>query len=523
MRPTILINTAAILLTAALLTGCSNSAGAVDTSAANEAAATEDFTSGSTAQTEEAFADTSEETNDRSEETSTGIPYTWQEITVTLPAEWEGLYVVQENDNGFSFCQKSSYETEEGMGYLCGFYRIDGMVFGDGGLTQLAYTDDTMYCMSEPTDVPYVMDNQKIADEYGKMAAYNNRIAKSLKIDKPNVKYDAQEYVMPMSEVMPIEEDYLMGISDDVLSLARNEIFARHGLLFTDYYLQCYFDSCSWYTGSVNEIEDGVLSKIEEDNIALIKKAEADYKASHPYPKEYPSKTPVKETLSEEAGNCTIKYEVTSEDEGVLTINGNSFLMSDFKIVLEIPETEAFYITDISPYFDGLEIVIVDDGNNDNSVNHFFTYTDTLHYLGAVPGHLFESDGRGNSFANEGAVWGTVRTELLETAEVYRSWWYDYDGQKLQEQNYGGMDKMVPEKSHELYVDLPVYYLMDEGSDTIVIPAQKQVFFLSTDGQEWILVKGKDGTQGYVHVDGQTITNIGKDASQIFSDLNFAG
>lgn len=521
MKRTILINTTALLFTAALLNGCGGADSTADTALTEEGAAVE--TSGSNPTTTPEEASEAEEATDKPDEAIAGTAYTWEEVAIILPTAWDGRYIVQENENGFSFFQKSSYETSEGMGYLCGFYHTDGMVLEDGGLTQLAYTDDTMYYMSEPTDVPYVVEDQEIADEYNKMAAYNTRIAKSLEIDKPNVKYDAQEFVLPMSAVMVLEEDYLLGLSDDKLSLARNEIFARHGKLFTDYYLQCHFDSCTWYTGSVNEIEDGVLSKTEEENVTLIKKAEANYKASHPYPKEFPCQTPVNETLSEEAGSCTVNYEVTPEDEGVLTIDGNSFRLSDFEIVLEIPETEVFYMTDISPYFDGLEIAIVDHGNNDCSVTHFFTYTDTLHYLGEVTGHLFSKDGRWNSFADEGCVWGTVRTDLLETAQVYRSWWYDYDGQTLQEQDYGGMYTMLPEKSHELYVDLPVYYEMQEGADTVVIPAQKQVFFLATDGQEWILVKGKDGTQGYVHVDDKTITNIGKDASEVFSDLNFAG
>ena len=516
MKPTILINTTALLLTAALLAGCSKADSAADTAVTKESAAAEASESNPTATPEEDLAS-------NSTEAAAGTAYTWEEVTIILPTAWDGRYIVQENENGFSFFQKSSYETSEGMGYLCGFYHTGGMVLEDGGLTQLAYTDDTMYYMSEPTDVPYVVEDQKIADEYNMMAAYNSRIAKSLKIDKANVKYDAQEFLLPMSAVMILEEDYLLNLSDDKLSLARNEIFARHGKLFTDYYLQYYFDSRTWYTGSVDEIEDGVLSKTEEENVALIKKAEENYKASHPYPKQFPCKTPVNETLSETAGSCTFNYEVTPEDEGILTINGNSFKLSDFEIDLEIPETEVFYITDISPYFDGLELAIVDFGNNDCRVTHFFTYTDTLHYLGEVTGQLFSKDGRWNSFADEGCVWGTVRTDLLETAQVYRNWWYDYDGQKLQEQDYGRLYTMLPEKSHELYVDLPVYYDMEEGSDTAVIPAQKEVFFMGTDGKEWILVKGKDGTQGYVHVDDGTITNVGKDASEVFSDLISAG
>ena len=71
---------------------------------------------------------------------SSGTTYTWQEITVSIPDAWEDRYQVEETEDGFALMQKASYEKEEGMGLLCSFGRIDGMVIDYAGVTPLAFS-----------------------------------------------------------------------------------------------------------------------------------------------------------------------------------------------------------------------------------------------------------------------------------------------------------------------------------------------------------------------------------------------
>ncbi|HOO28240.1 MAG TPA: YARHG domain-containing protein, partial [Lachnospiraceae bacterium] len=344
-------------------------------------------------------------------------------------------------------------------------------------------------------------------------------------------RYDAREFVFPMSATKQLTEDELMNESDDSLSFARNEIFARHGKQFDDYYLQCYFDSCSWYTGTSADIGAEALNETEAYNVELIKKAEEDYQASHPYPKKVLCGDSVNETLCTELGMQVIDYRVsgdadTGSYDGIITIDGQDFKLSDFGIDPEVPDEEEFFITDINPYLDGLEIAILDFGNNDFNTTYFFGYAadQKLYYIGEVPGCPFKgvASASCNGFADEGAVIGTVRTDLLETASVYVSYWYDYDGKALVEQD-AGCRKMVPSEAHELYMDLPVYNSMDENSDTVLLKAQKEVYFMKNDNREWIAVKGKDGVEGYIHVNDGVITNIGEDAANVFSGLGFSG
>lgn len=85
--------------------------------------------------------------------------------------------------------------------------------------------------------------------------------------------------------------------------------------------------------------------------------------------------------------------------------------------------------------------------------------------------------------------------------------WYDY----------------LPFSAHELYEDLPVYCEMDETSVMTVIPAREEVFFLGTDIRNWVLVKGKDGNQGYMLVEDENIVELSKPAEEVFSGLQFSG
>ena len=61
------------------------------------------------------------------------------------------------------------------------------------------------------------------------------------------------------------------------LRLARNEIFARHGMIFGVDDLKEYFSSKSWYNPTIpgDEFYDRVeMSMIEEANIVLIQEVE---------------------------------------------------------------------------------------------------------------------------------------------------------------------------------------------------------------------------------------------------------
>ena len=88
---------------------------------------------------------------------------------------------------------------------------------------------------------------------------------------------DFKEYILPDSASRLLTENDLVGLTNDDLRKARNEILARHGRKFNDTELQSYFNMQSWYNGVI-EPEDFnsvvKLSDIEQKNIDFIKQHE---------------------------------------------------------------------------------------------------------------------------------------------------------------------------------------------------------------------------------------------------------
>lgn len=84
------------------------------------------------------------------------------------------------------------------------------------------------------------------------------------------------DYVLPDSSSRYLTEADLAGLSKEELRLARNEIYARHGRIFTSEELGGYFSSKSWYRGTVSaaDFSDDLLSQVEKDNIKLIQQME---------------------------------------------------------------------------------------------------------------------------------------------------------------------------------------------------------------------------------------------------------
>ncbi len=87
--------------------------------------------------------------------------------------------------------------------------------------------------------------------------------------------YD-NSYMIPNSSYSRLTEADLAGYTKEQLKIARNEIYARHGRRFDTEALQNYFNTKSWYSGTIapSSFSEDLLSQVEKDNIKLIKKKE---------------------------------------------------------------------------------------------------------------------------------------------------------------------------------------------------------------------------------------------------------
>ena len=85
------------------------------------------------------------------------------------------------------------------------------------------------------------------------------------------------EYIFPDSDKKYLSEDEIRSVNIEKMALGRNEIFARHGYIFTDETYKGYFESKPWYKGSVQAEEfntEQEFNDFEKKNVELIKKIE---------------------------------------------------------------------------------------------------------------------------------------------------------------------------------------------------------------------------------------------------------
>ncbi len=456
-----------------------------------------------------------------------GISFTSCGMTISLPADWRERYLIVEDAGGFSVYQKASYEKTEGMGYLFGLSRGTEYWNYGAGETLLAYTEGgTLYYLLQPTDFPCDTEDKALCDEYQEMSKDVEGIVDSVSIEE-EAYLDAEEYVIPVSSILPLSEDVLLNYSGNELWIAKNEIYARHGRKFQNEFLQGYFDSCSWYEGTAEpeQFSESVLSELEQENVKRIAARAEVLAEENPYPKEYKTGETVKADLTGDGVTNTVSYQVKDEGNDAysyrLTIDGVTFELGE-TIVMCTPVTDVFYITDITTYEAGLEIAVLDEGPSGDPETHFFRYDgEAPVYLGAVSGFPFPEQNFGrNGFDGTGGIVGRGRVDLIETAYTEDYWRYDFEAGKIEEDS-GRFYNFYYYIPHELYVDLPVHRRMDASSETDLIPAGQKVYFLSTDGEAWIYVKGKDGTAGYMQVRQEQVAEVAKPAAEVFSGLDY--
>lgn len=102
--------------------------------------------------------------------------------------------------------------------------------------------------------------------------------------EQPQVTAESGEYFFPESSNRYLTDEEISNYTSDQLELAKNEIYARHGRQFVMDYIADYFNSKSWYQGTIDpetfDAEQGsIFNEYEIANINKIQQWE-DQKAS---------------------------------------------------------------------------------------------------------------------------------------------------------------------------------------------------------------------------------------------------
>lgn len=84
------------------------------------------------------------------------------------------------------------------------------------------------------------------------------------------------EYIIPYSDTAILTYSDISGLSLQEINYAKNEIYARKGRRFQSAELQNYFNSKSWYRGTVapEDFSDSMLSDIEKRNAEFLSEVE---------------------------------------------------------------------------------------------------------------------------------------------------------------------------------------------------------------------------------------------------------
>lgn len=87
---------------------------------------------------------------------------------------------------------------------------------------------------------------------------------------------NSKDYIIYDSDSRYLTEEDLENLTKDELSLARNEIYARHGRIFDTEELQTYFDNKDWYEPLIDadSFEEEMLNEYEKANVKFIRKFE---------------------------------------------------------------------------------------------------------------------------------------------------------------------------------------------------------------------------------------------------------
>lgn len=219
------------------------------------------------------------------------------EVQTVLPASWAKKCQVITSTDHASFYHTQSRElwTEE-LGYPNGGHLFTISFSEDYDFTYLpAYhllgqTEDGYYFLEYPTDYQAYAENVEVADDFNSLSADVEWITEHTQIKEEYLVEDTalgisssedilgisdeemSEYILPQSSSEYLVTSDLDGLSSDEIQMAINEIYARHHRKFILKDVQDYFNSLSWYEGTVDpdDFDVNVMNIYESANINLM-------------------------------------------------------------------------------------------------------------------------------------------------------------------------------------------------------------------------------------------------------------
>lgn len=133
-------------------------------------------------------------------------------------------------------------------------------------------------------DGGFIVDDKAIPKFIAEdIESYNIGTDKQTMTEPENINNAEADYIFPNSDSEHLMKIQVQEVGLEKMRIGRNEIFARHGVIFHSEDLQNYFESKSWYQGTVS-IDDfnaeAEFNEYEKANVALIKSVEDEMKGN---------------------------------------------------------------------------------------------------------------------------------------------------------------------------------------------------------------------------------------------------
>jgi hypothetical protein len=329
-------------------------------------------------------------------------------------------------------------------------------------------------------------------------------------------------YIFKNSDTVLLTESNVCNLDLRLLTLARNEIYARHGHTFKDKSLQDYFNNRKWY--KIDAKYTAKLSDVEVKNVELIKKVEEKLKKyRYGDSMDNVAKNVANFDLNGDGKIDNIKLNAKKAPyDFTLTIMINGVTHKD-------NGGDSFSIVDIDENDKIKEIAIQEYGPSDDFATSFYLYDGRkIIKIGKIDG-LCVFD---NFIAGNGIVYGNTRFIVLQT-------WFYKDEYKLTAKHLlqhvdkpyylaSSAQPFKPSLSQPPVTVWKSIHLYESPNSKKVVAKLKvgeKVNIIGSDNKKWCLVKLKDGRTGWFEVSGEygiKVKELGVDAQAVFEGLCMA-
>lgn len=235
--------------------------------------------------------------------------------------------------------------------------------------------------------------------------------------------------------------------------------------------------------------------------------------------------------LNNDGDSGTVIYTLSSKEpyDGNITsfkVNGVEYVdkLIELGIYMNNPNWEWYYIVDIDESDNFKEIAILDEGPSDDPETYFIRFDgNKLQYIGSITDFPQKSSCQ---FNGDGTIVASSRLNILQTWWAPATWRIDENGllQKVKDDMYYPYDQSDKDSLQPILLkDFMIYTEPNIEAKQVMVSANNQVTFKSTDNIHWVFMRSEDGTEGWFYMENFSgILYEGKvvESTSIFDNLS---